>query len=187
MSEVQSRLGPSAATRGRGGQPRAPRGGGGGGGGGGGSGGSYRGARASARDSSATNGDAPTDGSGDEQSEVGQLRKQYSAQLARLMELFPHTAVNDLLFELREANGDLPAAADKLTEGPSLPPLAPLSLPLPSSLALILIPSLSLPLSPSLPLSLSLSPSRILSHSPSLPLPLPRRTSESNSLCCFYF
>ena len=65
------------------------------------------------------NGDAPADD--DEQNEVGQLKKRYTTELASLKELFPHMPADDLLFELRECGGDLPATADKLTEGPSLP------------------------------------------------------------------
>ena len=73
------------------------------------------------------NGDAPAD---DEQNEVGLLKKRYTAELASLKELFPHMPADDLLFELRECGGDLPAAADKLTEGPSLPPPLSFSLSL---------------------------------------------------------
>jgi hypothetical protein len=101
MSEVQTRPSQSSAQRGRG----SARGG---------RGGSFRGGRSTRN--TTTNGETQNDGI-DEQSELGQLKKKYSTQLAQLKEISPDMATEDILLELKENNGDLQATADKITEG----------------------------------------------------------------------
>lgn len=49
---------------------------------------------------------------------MGQLKKQYSTQLGRLREMFPDWSTENLLTTLQENNGDLQAAATKISEGP---------------------------------------------------------------------
>lgn len=95
MSEVQSRpaRGRSAARGGRGGHgSRGPR------------------------SSKQTNGDAAVDTSAD-QGQLGELKKQYSAQLATLKELFPDWADVDLVLAIEESDGDLASTVEKITEG----------------------------------------------------------------------
>lgn len=104
MSEVQQR--PSPSPRGRG----SPRGG---------RGGNAFGARsAGARSSRNSNGDTNVPYSIEDQSEMGQLKKQYSAQLVRLGEMFSDWSAENLLTTLQENNGDLQATATKISEGP---------------------------------------------------------------------
>lgn len=109
MSEVQSR--PAASTRGRG----AGRGRGGG----------YStrgGGRAPNRSSSNTNGDSKHDADSalpslEDEGEVGQLKKQYGSKAAMLKEMFPDWSDVDLLFALRETDGDESLAATRIAEG----------------------------------------------------------------------
>lgn len=100
MSEVQTRPPPSA-PRGRG-SARGGRGG--------------RGGRAPISRSN-VNGDARP--SVEDQGEVGQLKKQYAAQLDPLKEMFPDWTTEDLVFALEENSGDLDTTAAKITEGSS--------------------------------------------------------------------
>lgn len=103
MSEVQQR---PPSTRGRG----STRGG---------RGGITPGARGvAARSSRNSNGDTNVSYSIEDQTEMGQLKKQYSAQLVKLGEMFSDWSTEDLLTALQENNGDLPATATKISEGP---------------------------------------------------------------------
>lgn len=97
MSEVQSR---PAASRGR----SSTRGGRGGHG-------SRNGPRTSNKQ---TNGDIDTSA---EQGELGELKRQYSSQLATAKELFPDWADVDLLLALQESDGDLQSTIERITEG----------------------------------------------------------------------
>lgn len=98
MSEVQQR--PPPALRGRG---------------------SYRGGRArttGTRPNRNSNGDTNVSYSIEDQSEIGQLKKQYSAQLVTLGEMFSDWSTENLLTTLQENGGDLQATATKISEGP---------------------------------------------------------------------
>lgn len=110
MSEVQQRLAPS--TRGRGSSR-------------GGRGGSSYGTRggAAARPNRNSNGDINISySSTEDQSEVGQLKKQYATELETLKDMsFPNWSAEDLLTVLQENNGDLQAAVDKISYGSCFP------------------------------------------------------------------
>ncbi|KAA8646282.1 hypothetical protein EYZ11_000617 [Aspergillus tanneri] len=102
MSEVQSR---PAASRGR----ASGRGGRGGYSSRGGRGGSNRSAKAdNSEDASSTF---------DDEGEIGQMKKKYAGTLPMLNELFPDWTDEDLVFALEDADGDLEAAIDRITEG----------------------------------------------------------------------
>lgn len=103
MSEVQQRPHPN---RGRG----SPRGG---------RGGTTFGTRSAvARSNRNSNGDTNVSYSIEDQTEMGQLKKQYSVQLGTLREMFPDWSTGDLLTTIQENNGDLQATATKISEGP---------------------------------------------------------------------
>ncbi|KAI9717292.1 MAG: hypothetical protein M1812_004819 [Candelaria pacifica] len=105
MSEVQSR---PAAPRGRG----STRGGRGGYGARGGPRGGSR---------SATNGDKAGHGStvpnDEEEGEIGELKKQYSSKLSTIKEMFPDWTDEDVVFALRETDGNLEDTIERITEG----------------------------------------------------------------------
>ncbi|KAI9793481.1 MAG: hypothetical protein M1835_007200 [Candelina submexicana] len=105
MSEVQSR---PAAPRGRG-SARGGRGG--------------YGARGGARGGSrsVTNGDKAghslMTSNDEEEGEIGELKKQYSSKLSTIKEMFPDWTDEDIVFALRETNGDLEDTIERITEG----------------------------------------------------------------------
>ena len=103
MSEVRSR--PSAA-RGRG-SGRASRGGY-----------SSRGGRPSTRQ---TNGDTPDSippsSLEEEEGELGELKRMYSAKLSTIKEMFPNYSDEDIVFALQETDGNLEATIDRISEG----------------------------------------------------------------------
>ncbi|KAK3319094.1 hypothetical protein B0H66DRAFT_603650 [Apodospora peruviana] len=108
MSEVQSR---PAASRGRG----AGRGGRGG----------YAtrgGVRAANRSSSATNGDSKHDTDSalpslEDEGEIGQLKKQYGSKVGLIKEMFADWSDVDILFALRETDGDENLTVTRIAEG----------------------------------------------------------------------
>lgn len=105
MSEVRSR--PSAA-RGRG-SGRGSRGGY-----------SSRGGRPSTRQ---TNGDMPDSilpsSLEEEEGELGELKRMYSAKLSTIKEMFPNYSDEDIVFALQETDGNLEATIDRISEGKS--------------------------------------------------------------------
>ncbi|KAH8426924.1 putative RNAPII degradation factor Def1 [Aspergillus melleus] len=102
MSDVQSR---PAASRGR----VSARGGRGGYSSRGGRGGSSRSAKADSSED--------TQSAFEDEGEIGQMKKKYSDTLPMLNELFPDWTNEDLVFALEDADGDLEAAIDRITEG----------------------------------------------------------------------
>ena len=100
MSEVQPRPGAprgrGSARRGRGGY--ASRGG--------------RGGR-----SHATNGDKLDTPSIEEDGEVSQLKKQYGSKVSTIQEMFPDWTDEDVVFALKETDGDLESTVDRITDG----------------------------------------------------------------------
>lgn len=108
MSEVQSR---PAATRGRG-SGRGGRGGGH----------STRGGSRSANRTAAPNGDSKHDTDSalptlEDEGEIGQLKKQYGSKVALIKEILPDWSEVDILFALRETDGDENLAITRITEG----------------------------------------------------------------------
>lgn len=109
MSEVQSRPG---ASRGRG-SGRGGRGGGL----------STRGGGRAGNRAPATNGDDSkhdTDSSLptlEDEGEVGQLNKQYGTKVAVIKEMFPDWSDVDILFALRETDGDENLTVTRIAEG----------------------------------------------------------------------
>lgn len=102
MSEVEAR----APTRGR----SSARGGRGGFGRGG-----PRGGR---KQVNGTSHDASTmDDSLEDEGELGEMKKKYSAELGMLKDMFPDWTDIDLVFALEESAGDVPAAVDHITQG----------------------------------------------------------------------
>ena len=53
----------------------------------------------------------------EDQSEVGQLKKQYADKLQNMKEMFPSWTDEDLVSALKEADGDVGAAATGISEG----------------------------------------------------------------------
>ncbi|KAI9803002.1 MAG: hypothetical protein M1825_002235 [Sarcosagium campestre] len=103
MSEVQSRpAAPRGRTSSRGGRSsHGPRGGG-------------RGGRHT------TNGGKPDSApnpSYEDEGEIGQLKKKYSAQLGPMKQLFSDWTDEDIVFALNETDGDLERTIDRITEG----------------------------------------------------------------------
>lgn len=101
MPEVQQR---PPSTRGRGSSR-------------GGRGGITSSTRGGFRSSRNSNGDTNVPYSIEDQSQMGQLRKQYSTQLVTLKEMFSDWSAESLLTTLQENNGDLQATATKISEG----------------------------------------------------------------------
>ena len=100
MSEVRSR-------------PSAPRGRGSGRGGRGG----YKGGRGGAKH---TNGDEPTLEAPtifEDEGEIGELKKQYASKLTTVKEMFPDWTDEDIVFALRETDGDLANTIERISEG----------------------------------------------------------------------
>lgn len=102
MSDVQSR---PAASRGR----VSARGGRGGYSSRGGRGGSSRSAKGDSSE------DTPS--AFEDEGEIGLMKKKYSDTLPMLNELFPDWTNEDLVFALEDADGELEAAIDRITEG----------------------------------------------------------------------
>ncbi|RAH72393.1 putative RNAPII degradation factor Def1 [Aspergillus aculeatinus CBS 121060] len=101
MSEIQSR---PSASRGR----VSARGGRGGY--------SSRGGRGGSRSTKADNSEgAPA--TFEDEGEIGQMKKKYSDTLPMLKELFSDWTDEDLIFALEDADGDLEAAIDRISEG----------------------------------------------------------------------
>ncbi|KAK3679472.1 RNAPII degradation factor [Recurvomyces mirabilis] len=69
----------------------------------------------------------PTNGTGaetaqmddllEDQGELGEMKKKYSSELPMLKDMFPDWTDVDLVFALEEANGDVGATAEKISEG----------------------------------------------------------------------
>lgn len=102
MSEVQSR---SSAPRGRS---------------------SARGGRGSYNSRGGRGGSRQTNGEGTElapsvayedESEIGQLKKQYASKLGTVKEMFPDWTDEDIVFALQETDGDLESTIEQITEG----------------------------------------------------------------------
>ncbi|KAK3688295.1 hypothetical protein B0T22DRAFT_439847 [Podospora appendiculata] len=109
MSEVQSR---PAASRGRG-SGRGGRGGGNT---------TTRGAGRAPTRSSPTNGDSKHEPESalpslEDEGEVGQLKKQYGAKVELIKEMFPQWSDVDILFALRETDGDENLTVTRMAEG----------------------------------------------------------------------
>lgn len=103
MSEVQSRPAPRGRSSARGGRG-GPRGG-------------ARGGRHINGDhKQASDIDALAD-----QGEIGEMKKQYSSEVATLKEMFPDWTDVDLVFALEETQGDLPSTIERITEGTCTP------------------------------------------------------------------
>ncbi|KAI0002796.1 hypothetical protein F4779DRAFT_602812 [Xylariaceae sp. FL0662B] len=102
MAEVQARSHPSS-TRGRSGR-----------GGRGGFGARGAGNRRANGSDKATIADLATI---DDDSDVGQLRKQYGTKLDTIKELFPDWSDADILYALKETDGDVEVAATRIAEG----------------------------------------------------------------------
>jgi hypothetical protein len=92
-------------------RPSAPRGRGATRGGRGGH--SSRGGRAGARTAKTESPEA----SFEDEGELGQLKKTYASALPTLQELFPDWTLEDLVFALQDANGDLETAIEQITDG----------------------------------------------------------------------
>jgi hypothetical protein len=113
MSEVESR---PAASRGRG-SGRGGRGGGH----------SIRGGSRIASRTAAPNGDSnkhDTDSALptlEDEGEVGQLKKQYGAKVGLIKEIVPDWSEVDILFALRETDGDENLAVSRIAEGKLIP------------------------------------------------------------------
>jgi hypothetical protein len=108
MSEVQSR---PSASRGRG-SGRGGRGGGH----------STRGGSRIASRTPATNGDSKHDTDSalptlEDEGEVGQLKKLYGSKVGLIKEIVPDWSEVDILFALRETDGDENLAVSRIAEG----------------------------------------------------------------------
>ena len=116
MSDVQTR---PAASRGRG----APRGGRGGFS----SRGGRNASRAAAASAAATNGDAKHDSdsnalpSPNDEGEVSDLNRQYGDNVAVIKEMFPDWTPIDILYALKETDGNLTVTIERMAEGKLLP------------------------------------------------------------------
>lgn len=123
MSDVQSRPAPS---RGRGSAARGGRGGL-----------SSRGGRSATRSAAGTNGDAKHDPEStslptlEDEGEIADLNKIHGANLPTLRELFPHWSEVDILYALKETDGDLTATIERIAEGKLLCPVSLAPGPLP--------------------------------------------------------
>ena len=53
----------------------------------------------------------------EEQGELGEMKKKYTSELSILKDMFPDWTDVDLVFALQEADGDVPATVDKITQG----------------------------------------------------------------------
>lgn len=53
----------------------------------------------------------------EDQGELGEMKKKYSAELGMLKDMFPDWTDVDLVFALQEADGDVPSTVDHITQG----------------------------------------------------------------------
>jgi hypothetical protein len=53
----------------------------------------------------------------EDQGELGEMKKKYQSELGLLKDMFPDWTDTDLVFALEEADGDIPATVDKITQG----------------------------------------------------------------------
>lgn len=53
----------------------------------------------------------------EEEGEIGQLKKQYGDSIPTLKEMFPEWTDEDLVFALKETDGDLADTVERITEG----------------------------------------------------------------------
>ncbi|KAK3686511.1 RNAPII degradation factor [Vermiconidia calcicola] len=53
----------------------------------------------------------------EEQGELGEMKKKYASELVMLKDMFPDWTDVDLVFALQEADGDVPATVDHITQG----------------------------------------------------------------------
>ena len=102
MAEVQSR---SSGYRGRGGR----------------GGYSSRGGRP--RQANGEKSEATPAISYEDEGELGQLKKQYSAKLNTIKEMFPDWTDDDIVFALQEMGGDLERTIERISEGMRILPL----------------------------------------------------------------
>ena len=100
MSEVQSR---PAGSRGRG-SFRGGRGG-------------FRGGRGGSKPHKSEDQENILPSSPPEQGEIGELKKQYGSKVSTLRELFPDWSDEDLVYALKETEGDLESAIDRMSSG----------------------------------------------------------------------
>jgi hypothetical protein len=100
MSEVQSR---PTGSRGRG-SFRGGRGG-------------FRGGRGGSKTHKSEDQENVPPSSVAEQGEVGELKKQYGSKVSTLRELFPDWSDEDLVYALKETDGDLESAIDRMSSG----------------------------------------------------------------------
>jgi hypothetical protein len=56
-----------------------------------------------------------------DEGEIGELKKQYADQLAKVKELFPDWTDDDIVFALRESDGDLESTVERISEGTLVP------------------------------------------------------------------
>jgi len=59
----------------------------------------------------------PVEESIEDQGELGEMKKKYQSELGMLKDMFPDWTDTDLVFALEEAEGDIPATVDKITQG----------------------------------------------------------------------
>jgi hypothetical protein len=100
MSEVQSR---PTGSRGRG-SFRGGRGG-------------FRGGRGGSKPHKSEDQENVPPSSAAEQGEIGELKKQYGSKVSTLRELFPDWSDEDLVYALKETEGDLESAIDRMSSG----------------------------------------------------------------------
>lgn len=102
MSEVQSR---PASTRGRG-SYRGGRGG-------------YRGGRSGSKSHKSDDQENIPPSSPEEQGEIGELKRKFVNKISTLKALFPEWSDEDLVFALKEADGDMDSVAERISTGNS--------------------------------------------------------------------
>lgn len=84
----------------------------------GGRGGTSRGGPRGGRKVNGTSTEAATlEESLEDQGEIGQMKKKYQPELTMLKDMFPDWTDTDLVFALEEADGDVGATVDKITQG----------------------------------------------------------------------
>ncbi|KAI1813198.1 hypothetical protein GGS20DRAFT_554496 [Poronia punctata] len=101
MTEVQARQNPTARGRGGG---RGGRGG-------------FGGRNTTARRANGDKNAAVESSSSDDDSDIAQLRKQYGDSLGLIKELFPDWSDADILYALKETDGDVELTATRIAEG----------------------------------------------------------------------
>ncbi len=53
----------------------------------------------------------------EDEGEVGELKKQYGSKISTLKEMFPGWSDQDLVYALKETDGDLESAIDRMSSG----------------------------------------------------------------------